>query len=268
MTLSKAQTAHRAAQIAPPTYRISDKHLDAVVAALPALIAGAPPAWHRTHRKWVAQEIAALRPADAVQALAAAHIVVARHRAASLTSEALRETGSLAFAGSLNRTLAALARAGVRLEQMLRLLRRRAASERDGLTGEGRTGEGRADHVQIVDVQTGDVPDGDVPGDHVPAGDGLAREGLDLPGPDAILSINPLQLSAIGPEPAAPATGRRPGGPDGGAAGFGTRAPPLFFSAGASVASRARTLVRSSRPKRASRARSTTAAAPATGGGA
>jgi len=243
MTLSKAQTAHRAAQIAPPPFRISDEHLDSVVAALPPLIAGAPLAWHRTHRKWVAQEIAAFRPADAAQAGAAAHIVVVRHTAASLTSEALRETGSLALAGRLDRTLAALARAGGRMERTLRLLRRRAASARDRRTGDGQTG------------------------------DGLARGSLDVPGPDAILSINPLQLSATqlsatGPEPAAPGTGRRPGGSDGEAAGFGTMDPPLFFSVVASVAPRGLTLVRSSRPKRASRASSTARAAPATGGGA
>ena len=243
MTLSKAQTAHRAAQIAPPPFRISDEHLDSVVAALPPLIAGAPLAWHRTHRKWVAQEIAAFRPADAAQAGAAAHIVVVRHTAASLTSEALRETGSLALAGRLDGTLAALARAGGRMERTLRLLRRRAASARDRRTGDGQTG------------------------------DGLARGSLDVLGPDAILSINPLQLSATqlsatGPEPAAPGTGRRPGGSDGEAAGFGTMDPPLFFSVVASVAPRGLTLVCSSRPKRASRASSTARAAPATGGGA
>lgn len=243
MTLSKAQTAHRAAQIAPPPFRISDEHLDSVVAALPPLIAGAPLAWHRTHRKWVAQEIAAFRPADAAQAGAAAHIVVVRHTAASLTSEALRETGSLALAGRLDGTLAALARAGGRMERTLRLLRRRAASARDRRTGDGQTG------------------------------DGLARGSLDVLGPDAILSINPLQLSATqlsatGPEPAAPGTGRRPGGSDGEAAGFGTMDPPLFFSVVASVAPRGLTLVRSSRPKRASRASSTARAVPATGGGA
>ncbi len=266
MTPTKARATHCAAAIAPPTYPISDGQLDRVVAALPPLIAGAPLAWHRTHRKWVAQEIAAFRPADAAQAGVAEHIVVLRHIAASMTSAAFRQTGSLAWAGHLDRAVAALTRAGVRMERTLRVLRRRAASAGDRPAGDGRTGDGRTDDGRTGDGRTGDVPAGDVPAGDGLTGDGLAQKGFNLPGPDAIFTINPLQLSATATEPATPATGRRPGGSGREAVGFGNMAPPLFLSAGPSVASRGLTLARPSRPKRASRARSAMAAAPAAGG--
>src|SRR6202034_193148 len=91
MSPIKAKSAHHATQVATPTTPLSDELLDRVLAALPPLVAGALPAWHRTHRKWVSKEIAAFRPTDAVQACLAAQIVVVRHIAGSMLALACRE---------------------------------------------------------------------------------------------------------------------------------------------------------------------------------
>ena len=117
MTPIKAKTAGRAA---PPTYPLSDEQLNRVLAALPSLIADAPLAWHRTHRKWVVQEIAAFQPADSAQAGFAGQIVVLRHLAASMSSGIVLSANTIAKARRLRRAVAALTRTGEQMERTLR----------------------------------------------------------------------------------------------------------------------------------------------------
>jgi hypothetical protein len=69
MSLASAEITQPATAVATSTYRPGDDLLDCVPAARPPLVADAPLAWHRTHRTWVAKEIAAFRPADAVEAM-------------------------------------------------------------------------------------------------------------------------------------------------------------------------------------------------------
>jgi hypothetical protein len=69
-------------------YQVRHDELDRVLAALPALVVGARPASHRSHRKWASKEIAEFHPADALQALLAGYIVVLRHVVVSTRSAA------------------------------------------------------------------------------------------------------------------------------------------------------------------------------------
>jgi hypothetical protein len=101
-------------------YRLSDDQLDLVLAALPSMVANAPLAWHRTRRKWIIKEIAALHPTNAVQAAFASEVVVLRHTAASLTGLADPRTTSPEQARRLNQGAYALTRMGERLERTLR----------------------------------------------------------------------------------------------------------------------------------------------------
>ena len=137
MSPVKAEHTHRVTQIATPTYRLSDDLLDRVQAALPPMVANAPLAWQRTRRKWIIKEIAALHPADALQAVLAGQIVMLRHLAASLMGRAGLRTTSLAQARQLGRTAAALMGTGERLERTLP-----AAAEKRGAAGR-REGGGR-----------------------------------------------------------------------------------------------------------------------------
>jgi hypothetical protein len=78
MSLLSAEITQPATAVATSTYRPGDDLLDAVLAALPPLIADAPLAWRRKHRTWVAKGIAAFRPADAVEAMFVGQIGVLR----------------------------------------------------------------------------------------------------------------------------------------------------------------------------------------------
>ena len=120
MSPVKAEHTHRVTQVATPTYRLSDDLLDRVQAALPPMVANAPLAWQRTRRKWIIKEIAALHPADALQAVLAGQIVMLRHLAASLMGRAGLRTTSLDQARQLGRTAAALTGTCERLERTLR----------------------------------------------------------------------------------------------------------------------------------------------------
>lgn len=126
MSPVKAEHTHGVTQVATPTYRLSDDLLDRVQAALPPMVANAPLAWQRTRRKWIIKEIAALHPADALQAVLAGQIVMLRHLAASLMGRAGLRTTSLAQARLLGRTAAALAGTGQQLERELRRRRKNA----------------------------------------------------------------------------------------------------------------------------------------------
>jgi hypothetical protein len=98
-----------------------------VVAALPALIAGARPAWHRSHRKWVSKEIAAFHPADPLQTMLVGYIVVLRHAAASTRSAADLGPLTPAQVCRRERSAAKLMRAAECAKAALRREQKRAA---------------------------------------------------------------------------------------------------------------------------------------------
>jgi hypothetical protein len=125
MSLTKAGTTRSATPVATPPYHPGEDLLDRVLAALPPLIADAPLVWHRTRRTWVGKEIAALRPADAVEAMLVGQIVVLRHLAASLTNRAGLATNSPAQTRRLDRIAAAMTRAGAGLQRTLQGEQRR-----------------------------------------------------------------------------------------------------------------------------------------------
>jgi hypothetical protein len=137
MSPSPIEITHRAAQAATPIYQVRDDEVDRVVAALPALIAGARPAWHRSHRKWVSKEIAAFHPADPLQTLLAGYIVVLRHVAASTRSAADLGPRTPAQACRQERSAAKLMRAAecakaALLREQKRAARRGGARSTDG----------------------------------------------------------------------------------------------------------------------------------------
>jgi hypothetical protein len=126
MSPTKPEISPQVAQVATPTYPLTDDLLGSALAALPKLIPDAPPAWHRTHRKWVTKEIAAFHPRDAVQALLAGQVVVARHLAASLMGRAGLRATSLAWARRLGRIAAGLMRTSERTGLALRRVQKNA----------------------------------------------------------------------------------------------------------------------------------------------
>jgi hypothetical protein len=137
MSLPSAEITQPATEVAMSTYRPGDDLLDCVLAALPPLIADAPLGWHRTHRTWVGKEIAAFRPADAVEAMFVGQIVVLRHLAASLVSRAGAPGNSVAQARRLDRCAVAMMRAGAGLERTLRREQRSAVPPGGEWAGEG-----------------------------------------------------------------------------------------------------------------------------------
>jgi hypothetical protein len=144
MSRAKAKTTRRATHGTTQTYALGDDQLDPMLAALPSMIANAPLAWQRARRTWILGEIAALHPADALQAGLAGQIVVLRHLAVRTLGWADLRTTSPAQARRLGRTAGALAGAGERLERALRRWQRsavppggaRAADGFDLLAGE------------------------------------------------------------------------------------------------------------------------------------
>jgi hypothetical protein len=137
MSLTSAEITQPATAVATATYRPGDDLLDCVLAARPPLVADGPLAWHQTHRTWVAKEIAAFRPADAVEAMFVGQIVVLRHLAASLTSRAGVHTNSPVQARWLDRCAAAMMRAGAGLERTLRRQQRSAVPPGSEWAAEG-----------------------------------------------------------------------------------------------------------------------------------
>ncbi len=138
MSRTKTKTTNRATRSTMPTYPIGDNQLDPVLAALPSLIADAPPAsWQWARRTWILGEIAALRPTNALQAGFAGQIVVLRHLAVRTLGWAELCGNSPEQALWLGRTAGALVAAGERLERALRLWQRSAE-----LLGGERVGSG------------------------------------------------------------------------------------------------------------------------------
>jgi len=119
MPRAKAKTHRPASEAAPPTYPIGAEQLNPVMAALPSMIDDAPLRWQRTRRRWILNEIAAFRPADALEAGLAGQIVVLRHVAVRMLGEADGDAHSLGQARRLARTSATMLRAGDRLARAL-----------------------------------------------------------------------------------------------------------------------------------------------------
>jgi len=119
MSLAKAKTTQPANQAAAPTYPIGAEQLNPVLAALPTMIDNAPLRWQRTRRRWILNEIAAFRPADALEAGLAGQIVVLRHVAVRMLGEAHGGAYSPRQARRLARTSATMLQAGERLARAL-----------------------------------------------------------------------------------------------------------------------------------------------------
>ena len=137
MSIASAKFPHRVPQGMTPTYHLSDAQLAPVLAALPPLLPHAPPDWHRSRQKKIVKEIAALQPADALQARLAGNIVVLRHQAASAMSWANVRTNSPEQARRLGREAAMLMGVGDRLEHALRRQRKRTGAPGGGWAGDG-----------------------------------------------------------------------------------------------------------------------------------
>jgi hypothetical protein len=107
-------------QAVAPAYRLNDSLLDDILSALPPMTATAPPAWHAMRRERIRQEMAALRPTDAAQAMLAGQIVLCRHTAAHTMGLAARPDNTPKLARQLDRCAASLARTAKQVERSLR----------------------------------------------------------------------------------------------------------------------------------------------------
>jgi hypothetical protein len=119
MSLTKAALARRAAQPAPPDYRLDRNVLLRVLYALPPP-SGAAVAGRHAYLCRIISELCALAPGDALEAMAACHIVAARHSAADSARLSLDRASDTTQAARWRRNAEKLLWAADRAERTLR----------------------------------------------------------------------------------------------------------------------------------------------------
>jgi hypothetical protein len=112
-------------QTAAPIHPLAGEALAHILAALPALLAHAPPEWHRSRQKNITKQVAAFHPVTAQQAYFAGQIVLFRHIAATEMARARALTKWPEAARQQGRAAARLMAAGDRVLHELRMQQKR-----------------------------------------------------------------------------------------------------------------------------------------------
>ena len=89
MSPTEAELAYRAALRALPDFRFGRDQLVHLLRALPPPPPDAPAAWRHAHLRGIIQEVRALDPRDAVEAMLVVNIIAARHAAAHAARRSL-----------------------------------------------------------------------------------------------------------------------------------------------------------------------------------
>jgi hypothetical protein len=119
MSPTEAEIAYRAAQHTVSGCQLGRPLLDSVLRALPSAPPDASVAWRYARIRRVIEEICAFGPLDPIEAMTAAHIVIARHVAADISHRSLDGTLATPVAARMRRTADSLLRTARQMERML-----------------------------------------------------------------------------------------------------------------------------------------------------
>jgi hypothetical protein len=120
MPPAETELAYRAALDAQPDFRFGRTHLVHLLRALPPPPPGAPVAWRHTQLRGIIQEVRALDPRNALDAMLVLQIIASRHAAANSARRSLDPTMSALHAAGMRRSAEELLRVARQMERLLK----------------------------------------------------------------------------------------------------------------------------------------------------